>query len=324
MRRKEVETSMRAYSQDVREHVLRTVDLGHPRAEIVQFFGISLATLKRYIKQRREEGHVRPKAIPGRPPKTRAQVEAGVLPQLQANSDATLEQHCDLWEQTHGERVSRWTMSRAIKRLGWTRKKKSLGATERNEEERATWRANASTLPTEALVVIDECGSNIALTPLYARAPKGERARGSVPRNRGKNTTLIAALSLQGMGAALILEGSANTTAFEVYVEQLLAPSLHAGQIVIMDNLQAHKSARVRIAIEAKGCQLLFLPSYSPDLSPIEEAFSKLKTALRRAGARTREALEEAIGQALLTITAQDAQGWFQHCGYLPAQERKS
>lgn len=175
------------------------------------------------------------------------------------------------------------------------------------------------------MAFLDETGSNIALTPLYARAPRGERARGKVPRNCGKNTTLIAALSLEGMGAAMILEGSANTTAFELYVEQILAPSLRSGQIVVMDNLQAHKSARVKQAIEAKGCQLLFLPGYSPDLSPIEEAFSKLKTALRRAGARTREALEEAIDQALLTITAQDAQGWFQHCGYLlPGQERKS
>jgi transposase len=203
-------------------------------------------------------------------------------------------------------------------------KKKSVEAAERNEEERAAWREKANSLPTDALVFLDETGSNIALTPLYARAPKGERARGKAPRNRGKNTTLIAALSLSGMGAAMILEGSANTIAFEVYVEQILAPSLHTGQIVIMDNLQAHKSARVKQAIEAKGCQLLFLPSYSPDLSPIEEAFSKLKTALRRAGARTREALQEAIGQALLTITAQDAQGWFQHCGYLIPQERKS
>ncbi|GHO79351.1 hypothetical protein KSD_71220 [Ktedonobacter sp. SOSP1-85] len=195
---------------------------------------------------------------------------------------------------------------------------------ERNEEERAAWRKKARSLPTNALVFLDETGSNIALRPLYARAPKGERAGGTVPRNRGKNTTLIASLSLSGMGAAMILEGSANTIAFELYVERVLAPSLQVGQIVVMDNLQTHKSARVRLAIEAKGCQLLFLPGYSPDLSPIEEAFSKLKTALRRAGARTREALEEAIGQALLTITAQDAQGWFQHCGYLlPDQERK-
>ncbi|HEX6556873.1 MAG TPA: IS630 family transposase [Ktedonobacteraceae bacterium] len=199
-----------------------------------------------------------------------------------------------------------------------------MGATERNEQERATWRENASKLPTESLVFLDECGSNIALTPLYARAPKGEWARGSGPRNSGKNTTLIAALSLEGMGAALILEGSANTTAFELYIEQVLAPTLQAGQIAIMDDLQAHKSARVRLAIEAKGCQLLFLPGYSPYLSPIEEAFSKLKTARLRAGARTREALEEAIAQALLTITAQDAQGWFQHRGYLLTHERKS
>ena len=194
-------------------------------------------------------------------------------------------------------------------------------ATERNEEERAAWREQASQLPTEALVFIDECGSNIALTPLYARAPKGERARANVPRNRGKNTTLIAARSLEGMGAAMILEGSANTTAFELYVEQILAPSLQAGQIVIMDNLQAHKSARVSLAIEAESCQLLFLPSYSPDHSPIEEAFSKLKTALRRAGARTREALEEALGQALLTLTVQDAQGWSNIAAILPPKK---
>ena len=102
-------------------------------------------------------------------------------------------------------------------------------------------------------------------------------------------------------------------------MEQILAPSLTAGQIVVMDNLSIHKGAKVRSAIEARGCQLLFLPSYSPDLSPIEEAFSKLKAALRRASARTREALEEAICQALPLITAQDARGWFAHCGYLPA-----
>jgi transposase len=102
----------------------------------------------------------------------------------------------------------------------------------------------------------------------------------------------------------MILEGSANAAAFEIYVEQLLLPSLHAGDIVVMDNLRAHKGERVRQAIEAKGCQVLFLPGYAPDFSPIEETFSKLKSYLRRTGARTREALEEAICQALLTVTA--------------------
>jgi transposase len=170
------------------------------------------------------------------------------------------------------------------------------------------------------LLVVDECGSNIALTPLYARAPKGQRVHGSVPRNRGKNTTLLASLSLSGIGASMIIEGSVNALAFEAYVEQILAPSLSAGQVVVMDNLSVHKGARVRQLIEARGCELLFLPAYPPDCSPIEETFSKVKAFLRRVGARTHEALQEAIGQALETVTAQDALGWFTHCGYVPAQ----
>ena len=170
------------------------------------------------------------------------------------------------------------------------------------------------------LVVVDESGSNIALTPLYARAPKGQRAHGSVPRHRGKNTTLLASLSLSGIGASMIIAGAVNALAFEVYVEQILAPSLSAGQIVVMDNLSVHKGARVRQLIEARGCQLLFLPAYSPDSSPIEETFSKVKAFLRRVGARRHETLQDAIGQALETVTAQDALGWFTDCGYVLAQ----
>jgi transposase len=130
---------------------------------------------------------------------------------------------------------------------------------------------------------------------------------------------LIAALGWFGMGESMIIEGSVNAVAFEQYVEEILVPSLTAGQIVIMDNLAAHKGKKVEYLIKAKGCQVHFWPGYSPDFSPIEETFSKLKTHLRRVGARTREPLQEAICQALLTVTAQDAQGWFRHCGYLPA-----
>lgn len=167
-------------------------------------------------------------------------------------------------------------------------------------------------------VWVDECGSHLSLTPLYARAPKGERARGTVPRNRGPNTTLVASLTLEGMGPAMTLEGALDAAAFGVYVEQVLAPTLRPEAIVVIDNLSAHKSERVRQAIEARGAQLWFLPAYSPDLSPIEEAFSKLKALLRRAAARTRDALEAAIRAALDAITPQDARGWFAHCGYLP------
>jgi len=195
-----------------------------------------------------------------------------------------------------------------------------MGASERNPEARAAFQDQMKQLDACQLVVLDECGSNIGLTPPYGWAPKGERAHGLAPRNRGKNTTVIAALTWEGIGPAMIIEGSANAVAFECYVEEILAPSLVAGQIVILDNLGAHKSKKVVELIEAKECRLLFLPGYSPDFSLIEEAFSKLKNALRRAGALTREDLQEAICQALLTITAQDAQGWFRHCGYLPAR----
>lgn len=174
------------------------------------------------------------------------------------------------------------------------------------------------------LVIVDETGSNIGLTPLYARAPQGQRAYGSIPRKRGKNTTLLASLSLDGMGAAMILEGATDALAFEIYVEQMLAPSLEPGQIVVMDNLSSHIGPKVREAIQARGCQLLFLPAYSPDLSPIEEAFSKLKAFLRRVGARTREDLYKALSQALEVITPQDALGWFTHCGYFPLDQETS
>jgi transposase len=151
---------------------------------------------------------------------------------------------------------------------------------------------------------------------MYARAPRGKRAMGSVPRNTKKNTTLIASMTTDGMGPAMLLEGATDTAAFETYVAQLLAPALPPGKVVVLDNLSAHKSPRVREVIEARGCTVWFLPAYSPDLSPIEEAFSKLKAVLRRAEARTRATLQQAIADALDMITAQDARGYFTHCGY--------
>jgi transposase len=215
-------------------------------------------------------------------------------------------------------------MSRALRQAGYTRKKKTLAASEQNEQDRAAWREQAKQLDAHQLVFLDECGSNIALTPRYGWSPKGQRAIGTIPRNRKKNTTLIASLGWNGVGEAMICEGGTNTAIFEQYIEHLLAPTLTPGQIVVLDNLSCHKGEKAQIAIEAKGCQLLFLPSYSPDFSPIEETFSKLKAVLRRIGARTQEKLQEAIGQALLTITEQDAQGWFRHCGYAPLEGRAS
>lgn len=295
---------------------MRAADLGYKRTEIIKLFGVSRATIKRYLKQRREIGHVRRKPIPGHPEKYGAPLQARIEAQLEAHPDETLETHCRVFERTCGVHVSTSTMSRAIRRVNWTRKKKTLGATERDEDARAAWREQCPRLDATKLVVIDECGTHIGLTPLYAWAPRGKRAYGVVPRNRGKNLTVIASLTWTGMGESMLIEGAAHTVAFEQYIEQVLAPHLTQGQIVLMDNLAAHTSAHVQEVIQARGCQLLFLPSYSPDFSATLEAFSKLKTFLRRVGARTREALQEAIAQALLTVTPQDAHGWFRHGGY--------
>ena len=170
-------------------------------------------------------------------------------------------------------------------------------------------------------VIVDECGSNINLTPTYARAPRAQRAHGAVPRTTQANTTLIASMSTVGMGAALVLTGATTTAACVAYVEQVLGPTLTPGKVVVVDNLSVHKDKRVRAAVEARGCEVWYLPAYSPDLSPIEEAFAKLKNGLRRAAARPHEALVDAIAAALDQITAADALGFFQPCGYqVPAQ----
>jgi transposase len=166
------------------------------------------------------------------------------------------------------------------------------------------------------LVFVDECGTHTSMTRLRARAPKGQRAYGKVPRNRGKNTTLLASMTSGGMGPCMAVVGSTTKAVFEAYLERALAPSLRPGQVVVMDNLGAHRGERVRALVEARGCSLVYLPPYSPDFSPIEEAFSKIKALLRKAKARTRLALLGAIGRALWAITPQDAAGYFGHCGY--------
>lgn len=168
----------------------------------------------------------------------------------------------------------------------------------------------------ERFVFVDEMGANTSLSVLRAWSRRGERAYCSVPRNRGKNTTLLASMSMEGMGPSLAVEGTTTATVFETYVKKVLAPTLRPGQIVVMDNLSAHKGARVRDLVAQRGCELLYLPPYSPDLNPIEEAFSKMKGILRRAEARSREALIEAMGRALEAITPWDARGFFGHCGY--------
>jgi len=168
------------------------------------------------------------------------------------------------------------------------------------------------------LVFVDEMGSNTSLSPfLRAWSRRGERARCRAPRNlRAKNTTLLSSMSAEGMGPSLAVTGAVDAEVFEAYLERVLLPKLRPGRIVVMDNLSAHKAEKVGRLIEEAGGELLYLPPYSPDLNPIEEAFSKIKNLLRKAEARTRETLLEAMGQAISSVTDEDARGFFSHCGY--------
>ena len=197
-----------------------------------------------------------------------------------------------------------------------------MGASERDEWLRAAWRVMvAERIDARRLVFVDECGTNTSLSPLYAYSPKGQRARCLVPRNWGANITLLSSMSTEGMGPSLAVESSTTREVFETYVEHVLAPSLKPGQVVVMDNLSSHKGGRVSELIEERGCELLYLPPYSPDLNPIEEAFAKVKASLRKFEARTREGLVEAMGRALDAVTAGDAWGFFEHRGYRVAAQ---
>ena len=194
--------------------------------------------------------------------------------------------------------------------------KKTLFASEQDPLARQVFRDQQLQVDPFDIIVLDECGSNLNLTPRYARSPRGQPAIGRLPRTTPANTTLIASLTLEGIGPSLLLSGATDRLAFEAYIEQVLCPRLRPGQVIVLDNLRVHHAARIAQLIEQCGCRLWFLPSYSPDFSPIENAFAKLKQNWRTANARTSEALYEAIAASLSTITAADARAFFAHCGY--------
>ena len=192
-----------------------------------------------------------------------------------------------------------------------------MRAAEQDAIARALWWEQAATWSASDLVFLDECGINTTLHRRYARAPQGQRAEGVVPRNWKENTTVIGALCPTGVQAVMTLAGALDRLAFEVFVEQVLVPTLQPGQIVIMDNLSAHKSAQARQLVEAAGCRWEFLPSYSPDFNPIEQLWSKFKSDLRREASRTQRALDKSIWPLLCTVTSQHALNWFKNCGYV-------
>jgi transposase len=307
---------MRALSLDLRVRIIKSWQQGQGKTALARVFMVSLSSVKRYIKQFETEGHVQPKVQRRSEGKLTKHWRKCLARQVEEHADYTLAQHMHLWNERHRLKVSESGLSRALRRMGITRKKKTLGAVERDEVARAAFRRVMADLKTEDVVVVDETGSRIGMVPLYARAPHGIRAYDRVIRNYGQNVTLLASMSIEGIQAAMTLNGAVDEVAFESFVRNVLLPTLRPGQIVILDNLSSHKSETVEQLVNKVGCQLLFLPSYSPDFSPIEEAFSKLKAFLRHCRCQTLSALIEAIGHGLENITTDDAKGWFAHAGY--------
>jgi len=189
-------------------------------------------------------------------------------------------------------------------------------AGERNNYKRAWFWRRTRLLDWRRFRFIDESGSNLSLTPRYGRASKGCRVTESVPRNYGQQTSIISTLGLAGASATMTLEGAVDTAVFDIYVEQVLRSTIQAGDILILDNLSAHRASCIERVAAGGGASVLWLPPYSPDFSPIELMWSKIKTALRAAKARTREELEQALVAALKLVTPEDCEGWFRHCGY--------
>jgi transposase len=196
-----------------------------------------------------------------------------------------------------------------------------MRAAERNNYKRSWFRRRARSLSQRRFIFVDESAVNTAMTRRYGRAPRGERAYDSAPRNYGTHTSVIGALGLRGLVAALTVEGAVDAEVFNAYAERVLGPRLRRGDVVVLDNLTAHRASRIEEVAEARGAQVLWLPPYSPDYSPIEQCWSKIKAYLRGAKARTREALEEALTAALGLVTKADIRGWFKHCGYSLARE---
>jgi transposase len=312
---------MQPLSNDLRERILKAIDNREgSRRKLAARFCVNPSTITRLLQLRRQTGSFDPRPHAG-----------GVTPTLDHDAlqrlrklveeapDATLE----TLRQKMGVTGSIMIICRALQKLGLPLKKKSKHGSERDTPEvrrkRREFRKEIDPTEPKRLVFADEAGVTTAMTPSYGRAPRGERVEASAPAS-WESVTVIAAMGLDGVRAPLAFPGSVNAATFESYVEQVLVPALHRGDVVVFDNLSSHLSPAVFEAIGRAGASVLPLPPYSPDFTPIEEMFSKFKEFLRRVGARAKDHLYEAIGEGLREVTPQDILGWFRHAGLVATQ----
>jgi transposase len=307
---------MQPYSMDLRVRVVNAIERHEGSfRQIARRFQVSLSFVNRLLQRRRQTGYYGPKPHGGgRRPALDAEAQQRLRRLLAEQPDATLEELAA----RVGVPCSRGAISRTLQKLGITRKKKVLRAQERDrpevQQQREAFREQLQTLAPERLRFVDESGATTAMTRTYGRAPCGERVEGAVP-GRWESVTWISELSLSGVGPALAFPGAADTQAIQTYVDEFLVPELQPGDVVIWDNLQAHKNAGVVRSLEAAGAVVVSLPPYSPDFTPIEKLFSKAKEFLRSAAARTTDAVYAALGEALAAVCPEDILGWFRSCG---------
>lgn len=307
---------MRAFSDDLRLRIHEARQAGDSTAEVAERFGVSAAFVRRLEQRFRQTGSLAP--LPG---------GHGPVRQLAAHEDAlrqAVRDYPDATPAEHRDRLglpaSRVTIWRALRRLRLTRKKKSTHAAEQDRPDvaaaRRQWPEKLAGVDPEDLVFLDETGANTAMQRTHGYAPKGQRVVASVPFKGWEAVTFVGALTVGGLVAPWALEGALNGEWFLAYVEQVLVPALRPGMVVIMDNLPCHKVQGVQEAIEAAGCRLEYLPPYSPDLNPIENAFAKLKRALRNWAGRTVAGVYEGLRRFITRFSPAECLNYFHHCGY--------
>jgi len=284
--------------------------------EVAEVFNVGKTFIKKMLRLQRAGEDLAPRQGGGSAPKLTATDRAVLRETVVQQPDVTLAE-CQTVLAAQGRgRVSVPTICRALQQLQLPRKKKSLVASERDEKARKKFRKLTGALDVSKYVFIDEMGSNLGLTRLYGRAAPGQRVHDQVPGARGGNVSTIGAIGLDGVRTGLSVPGAIDGETLLFFVEELLVPTLKRGDIVLMDNASIHKLDDIEDAIEAAGAWLLFLPTYSPDLNPIEHSWSKVKARLRSLKPRTLPDLLDALGDAFASITPPDILGWFRHCGY--------
>jgi transposase len=304
---------MTPYSQDLRQRIVETVRRGDATiGQVAERFLVSVSFVTRLLQLHRSTGSVEPRPHGGGNPAVLGPEDLERLRELiRQKPDATLEE-C---RQRLGASCCLMTISRALRELGLPRKKKVPRAREQGgpgvQEKRREFRAEMAGIDPRRLVFVDECGANTAMARSYGRAPSGQRVYTDTP-GRWESITLTCGLRLSGVTAALAFAGATNASVFEAYVEEVLAPELKPGDVVVWDNLKPHESEEAIEAVEAAGARVVPLPPWSPDLTPIEEMVSKVKGSLRSAAARTKGAVYAAFGSALHDVTLDDIAGWFQ------------